>query len=177
MYKINRRATLASRIIGKGRRGLHKFCSVVRLASPVCKQSFLEYTKYWEQLSKELCTESMKIAVENAKKLVREDEGLHIDENIIDIPTMFDGSWNSRGWTASRVIVAAIAESTSQVLDVAYKSRICSQCVGMEERNKSGACSTLEYLYWYKRNESNSFTNHDGSAQVSILCKKFSLLL
>ena len=87
----------------------------------------------------------MKIAVENAKKLVREDEELHVDENIIDIPTMFDGSWNSRGWTASRVIVSAIAESTSQVLDVAYKRRICSQCVEMEERKKNRACSTLEY--------------------------------
>ena len=133
MYEINRRATLASRIIGKGRTGLHKFCSVVGLASPVCKQSFSEYTKYWEQLSKELCTENMKTAAENVKKLVREDEGLHIDENIIDIPTMFDGSWNSRGWTASRGIVSAITESTSRVLDVAYKSRVCSQCVGMEK--------------------------------------------
>ena len=78
---------------------------------------------------------------------------------------MFDGSWNSHGLTASRGIVSAIAESTSQVLDVAYKSRVCSQCVG------------VEYLDWYIRHESNCFTNHDGSAQVSILCKKFSLLL
>ena len=77
----------------------------------------------------------------------------------------------------SRGIVPAISESTSQVLDVAYKSRVCSQCVGMEERKKNGACSTLECLEWYIRHESNCFTNHDGSAQVSILCKKFSLLL
>ena len=76
----------------------------------------------------------MKTAAENVKKLVREDEGLHIDENIIDIPTIFDCSRNSRGWTASRGTVSAIAESTSQVLDVAYKIRVCSQCVGMEER-------------------------------------------
>ena len=68
------RATLASRVIGKVRTGLHKFCSVAGLASPACKQSFSEYTKYWQQLSKELCTENMKIAIENAKKLVREDE-------------------------------------------------------------------------------------------------------
>ena len=84
MYEINQRATLASRIIGKGRTGLHK----------------------------ELCTENMKMDIENAKILVREDEVLHIDENIKDIPTMSDGSWNSRGWTASRRIVTAIAENT-----------------------------------------------------------------
>ena len=90
---------------------------------------------------------------------------------------MFDGSWNSHGLTASRGIVSAIAESTSQVLDVAYKSRVCSQYVGMEERKKNGACSKLEYLDWYIRHENNCFTNHGGSAQGSILCKKFSLLL
>ena len=126
VYETNRRATLASRITGKGRTGLHKFCSVVGLASPVCKQSFSEYTKYWKQLSKNLCTENMKMAAENTKKLVQEDEGLHIDENIVDIPTMFDDSWNSRGWTASRGIVSATAESSSQALDIAYKSRVCS---------------------------------------------------
>ena len=105
------------------------------------------------------------MAAENRKKLVREDEGLHIDENIVDFPTLFDGSWNSRGWTATRGI------------DVAYKSRVCSQCVVMEERKKNGECSMLEYLDWYIRHESNCFANHDGCAQVSILCNKFSLLL
>ena len=114
VYEINRRVTLASRIIGKGLTGFHKFYSVVGGASPVCKQSFSEYTKYWEKLSKELCTENIKMAAENAKKLVREDKRLHIGENIIDIPTIFDGSWDSRGWTASRGIVSAIAESTSR---------------------------------------------------------------
>ena len=91
MYEINRRVTLASRIIKKGRTGLHKFCGVVGLASSVCQQSFSEHTKYREQLSKELNTKNMKITVENLEKLVWEDEGLHIDENVIDIPTMFDG--------------------------------------------------------------------------------------
>ena len=59
---------------------------------------------------------------------------------------MFDGSWNSRGWTAGRGIVSASVENTSQIPDVANKGRLCSQCVVMEERKKNGACSTLEYL-------------------------------
>ena len=94
VYGIKRRATLVSRIIGEG---CSKFCRVVNLTSPVCKHIFSEHTRYWEQLSKKRCIENMKMVVENAKKLVGEDEGLHVDENIIDIPTMFDGSWNNRG--------------------------------------------------------------------------------
>ena len=137
MYEINRRTTLANSIIGKCSTGLHKFCSVVGLGSPVCKQSFSEYTKYCGQLSKELCTENMKMDLENTKKLVREDERLHIDENIIDIPTMFDGLRNSRRWTTSKGIVSAISESTSQVLDVACMSRVCSHVLGWKKERRT----------------------------------------
>ena len=62
---------------------------------------------------------------------------------------------NSWGWTASRGIVLAIAENTSQLLNVMYKSRLCSQCFGMEERKNNGACSTFEYLDWYIKHESD----------------------
>ena len=117
------------------------------------------------------------MSVENGKKLVQEDDGIHIDENIIDILTIFDGSRNSRRWTGSRGLVLGIVESTSHVLDVADKSHLCSQCDGIEERKKNGACSMLECLYWYIRHENNCFTYHGGSAQVGIICKKFSLLL
>ena len=37
---------------------------------------------------------------------------------------MFDVSWNSCGRIASGEIAPAISENTSQVLDVAYKSRL-----------------------------------------------------
>ena len=54
---------------------------------------------------------------------------------------------------------------------------LCFQCFGMEERKKIEACSTLEYLDWYIKYESNCSANHDGSAQVSIFRKAFSLSL
>ena len=48
----------------------------------------------------------------------------------------------------------------------------------MEER-KSGACSMLEYLDWYIKQERKQqlLTNHDGSAQVSIFSTIFSISL
>ena len=48
------------------------------------------------------------MAVENSNKLVREDEELHIDENIMDFLTIFDGPRNSRRWRASRGLVLGI---------------------------------------------------------------------
>ena len=57
----------------------------------------------------------MKMAVENAEKFVRKDKGLHINENLIHNPTMFDGSCSSRDWAASRRIVSAIPENPLQI--------------------------------------------------------------
>ena len=40
--------------------------------------------------------------------------------DIIDIPTMFDGLWNYVGGEPVEGLSSAIADNTSQVLDVAY---------------------------------------------------------
>ena len=54
----------------------------------------------------------------------------------VDLPVQFDRSWNSWGWTANRGIVSIIAENASQVLDVSYKYRICTQCKEMKKEEK-----------------------------------------
>ena len=38
----------------------------------------------------------------------------------VDIPTSFDGTWCSCGWTARRGVFTAIAEKIAQVIDVSY---------------------------------------------------------
>ena len=40
---------------------------------------------------------------------------------VVGISISFDGTWSSHGWTASRDIVTAIAEISSQVIDVSFK--------------------------------------------------------
>ena len=52
MFEINQKSVLASRIIGKGRRGLDKFCSVIGLSTPVQRnKAFAEHTKNLEKNS------------------------------------------------------------------------------------------------------------------------------
>ena len=55
------------------------------------------------------------MAIQNVNKFVRRGKGLHINENLIYIPTMFDGSCNSRKWAVSGKIVSAIPENPSQI--------------------------------------------------------------
>lgn len=73
--------------------------------------------------------------------------------------------------------VASQERNSQQVLDAVYKSRLYSQCVQIEERKKNGRCSMLEYLHRYINHKSHYFTNYDGSAQGSTLCKIFNLSL
>ena len=68
-----------------------------------------------------------------------------IKENNLDpsvenanIPTSFDGTWCSRGWTASRVVVTAMAQKTAQaqVIDVSYRCQTCFQCNLLNQRTQ-----------------------------------------
>ena len=51
-----------------------------------------------------------------------------------DVATSFDGSWSSKGWTANKGIVSAIAEGTCQVLDVVFKCSTYIECTKMEKK-------------------------------------------
>ena len=66
----------------------------------------------------------MKSAGERAKCLMQNKYGID-STNVIDLAVSFDGSCCSRGWTAKRGTVSAIAEVSSQVTDVSYK---CCSC-------------------------------------------------
>ena len=170
IFNINRASVLGSRIIGKGRAGLLKLCSVIGLSTPVSKQSFSEHTSFLEKKAFELRSENLKLSAEKAKKLhckyTKESPG-----DVIDIAVSFDGSWNSRGWLAKKGFASAVAENTSQVIDIIYKDSTCRQCEQKKLQFKEKKLDTLEYLTWYTEHEENCFQNHDGSPQVC----KFSL--
>ena len=89
-----------------------------------------------------------------------------LSSGIVDIPTSFDGTWSSRGWTASRGVVTAIAEISSQVLDVSLKCRVCNQCNVMEERKQNEPVTVIEYPDWFVVHEPNCLKKHFASPQV-----------
>ena len=51
-------------------------------------------------------------SAERAKELII-DKSLPSDTQIIDVPTCFNVSWNTRGWVVRKGNAAAIAENTS----------------------------------------------------------------
>ena len=164
---INKKSCLAFRAIGKGRTALEKVSSIIGLNSPINKNSYANMTKLIEEKAFDLRCESMKTAAENAKK-----SSVHFNgdmNEIIDIPTSFDGSWKSKGWSSLKGIATAIADETGQIIDVAYKNNSCHQCNQMDEKKQNGVVTEIEYMDWFLEHENSCFHNHDGSSQVYFL--------
>ena len=168
-FDINGQSILAARLAGKGRKGLWRIISVLGLCSPVAKASFSEHVKFWEKTSFDLREENLFMCAKRAKELMAQENGVSVD-TVLDVPTSFDGSWSSRGWTASNGIVSAIADVSSQVIDISYKWHSCAQCTLMNERIHNGDVSAVVYLDWFVDHEINCLKNHDGSPQLLYLC-------
>ena len=63
----------------------------------------------------------MRSAGERAKCFMQKEHGVD-SIDVIDLSASFDDSWCSRKCTANRGIVSAIAEISSQVIDVSYNT-------------------------------------------------------
>ena len=93
-----------------------ELCGVLGLTSPISKKSFATTTKVWGKITCDLKGKSFQNAVEKAKSTKKECD--IATSNTFDVATSFDGSWSSKGWTANKGIVPAIAEQTCEVLDI-----------------------------------------------------------
>ena len=125
--------------------------------------------RVFEEKAFVLRDENLKEAASRARDLTIREQNLAHSTEVVDIPTNFDGTRSSRGWTAGRGVVTALAEISSQVIDVSYKCRVCNQCNIIEERKKNGVLSTIEHLEQITEHERSCFKNHSGSPQVRFL--------
>ena len=83
-------------------------------------------------------TECMAQADELAKKIEIKTTPQDTDDSPVDNATSFDGSWNSPGQSSTKGVAAAIAQNTSQVVDVVFKSSKCCECEKVKKNVKPG---------------------------------------
>ena len=171
IYDVNRASVVAFRAIGKGRSAAQKCFSFLGLA-PV--YTWDKHTTVIEEKVQDLAETDFNHASMQLKQLKRTVGEVAADltdqelgETVVDVGASFDCSWSSRGWSARDGLVAAVSEDTGKVLDVAYLTRECNHCKGMEEKRARGELSRLDYLSWYITHKPNCLlNNHEGSAQV-----------
>ena len=84
----------------------------------------------------------------------------------MDIATPFDGSWKRPGWSSTKGVAAAIAQSTSKVVDVVFKSNTCRECEKIKEKRNARQIDEVAYVDWVLKHEEQCLQNHNGSTQV-----------
>ena len=98
-------------------------------------------------------------------KLKKENPDIS-DDDILDIPVTYDGTWPKRGYTANYGFGFVISVETEQVLDYGFRSKICSAF------NKQNADKdSEEYKTWFANHQKHCGKNYDGSCgnmEVSI---------
>ena len=89
VYDINRKIVLAGRVIGKGRQGMVKLCSILGLSPPVCRRDYRNHSETWEEISRDLKDENLALASIYAREAISEETDTN---DIVDVPASFDGS-------------------------------------------------------------------------------------
>jgi hypothetical protein len=113
IFEVNRMATLGMRCIGRGHSSAEKLFSIMGLPPPVSHKPWAEHSKAIEEKCRELC-EDMNYAAWDLKKVLQTEGSIEdcsaeqLKEKVIDTGVTIDGSWCSRGWSATDACIATI---------------------------------------------------------------------
>ena len=133
----------------------------MNLGKPVSQPTWSKYTNQLLEKTEQVSKRNMAEAATE----IRSKNKCYNDE-VADVATSFDCSWNSRGWQAKQGVVAAIAQDNGKVIDVVQKTSFCRECKVKQEARDNKEISSIEYLEWFVKHEENCLLNHTGSPQV-----------
>lgn len=152
-YEINRRLTLAMRLMGIGINGVKKFCAFMDLPHPVYQKAFKKIMDTLHEVSETVCFSSMKSAAQAEKeKTIAEGETR-------GITVSGDGSWRRRGFSSLFGIFSLISWYTGKIVDIEIKSKFCKACSFWKSKE-----DTAEFESWKESHEIHCESNHEGSA-------------
>lgn len=129
-FDVNIRYVYGLRCIGKGPTAGKLLAGIMNLPSP--PNNFTKYTNIIGSAVKDVCLDSMNLALE---------EAVQKNENSRDISIALDGTWQKRGHTSLNGVVSATSFDTGKVIDVAVKSKFC-RCKQKDEHIHQDNCIT-----------------------------------
>ena len=170
---------LALRSVGRGYSGALKVTSIMNLSKPINANSWKEHVKALSSNCEHLIEENLKKDAVVAKSYTQaQTQLISQTPDKPDTPaekaTRFEGSRNTRGWSAKDGIVDVCFKETGKVIDVVIKISDCAQWERMKAKQLSGEIEYVDYSNWYVQYKLEFPMIHDGSAQV---LNRFSLFL
>ena len=154
-----------------------KLFSILNVKKPVSSKPWGDHTSTIEEASNALLEEELQASAWEAKVTQRnlKQHGLgnlsdqELQQKVVDVGVTLDGSWSSRGWSASDGLVAAVDVDSGKVADVIHLSRYCTECKKMELKKDEDQISRMEFLEWFVKHEPTCKLNHEGSSAVSVI--------
>lgn len=152
-YDVNRRLTLAMRLIGIGIQGISKFCAFMCLPKSVFQKSYDEIVQ-----SIAVATDAVKSKV--LRKAAEEEKKISVEKGQLEGLTVSgDGSWRKRGFSSLYGFASLIGWFSGKVIDICVKSKYCKECEYWQKKD-----GTAEYDEWHELHEPYCNANHSGSA-------------
>ena len=151
-YDVNRRSALATRIIGRGRAALTKFCAVMNMPGLVGKKSFQTHVKAIARVSKEVAETEMKKAVEE----IRAAANAGNNETWISLFLVME-----RGQEED-FSLSAIHVDTGKVVDYEMKSKVCFKCWAKKDLDMS----SQQYIEWMESHAPKCSANLNKSSKA-----------
>jgi len=121
-YEINRRITLAMRLLGVGLNSIKKFCAFMELPRPIYYSFYDKLVEIIAIYSNESCAYMQRAgAEEKARSLEKgQNEGITVSD---------DGSWRKRGYSSLYgILTSLIGWFTGKIIDIEVKSKYCKSC-------------------------------------------------
>ena len=158
-YDCNRRSVLAARAVGKGHRGLRRFCGIMNLPQPVSKSAFQRHQKSSCAASKSVAESSMQQASQEVRAL---NSSKDREEHITAVT--FDGTWMKRGFTSLHGVFTCIGWEVGRVLDLHISTKHCHGCKHWKEKREHNIVSVAEYEAWEESHAASCPVNTTKSA-------------
>ena len=111
---VNRRAVLASRVVGFGREGLTKFCGLMNMPVPALSKDAFQNNQR-AVLTVTVAQRSLNKAAADLRS-VQEQQGCDVPGDCA-VTYDSDGTWMRRGHTSLHGVTTAIAWQTGQIID------------------------------------------------------------
>ena len=153
--EIDIRSVKAFREIGRGRKAILTFTTIMNMPRPVNKNNFDAIN---DDVHMSGATESMKRATFEIKKTVNPSCK---NDDLIHCVVSIDRSWQDKGFASLNGLVAVTSHDNSKVIDAVVLSTFCKGCQiwGKKER-------TIAYEQWNCTH--NCQINHNGSSGFNL---------
>ena len=141
-------------------------CDILNMPQPTSTKAWNDHSTALYEVHKTSVKNHFYSTRERVRRVVMKDKPEITDDNVINVPVTFDGTWSKWGHAANYGFGFVLSVDTGEVLDYGFKSKICWECNSHKTKKDSD-----EFQKWYQKHKkicSKKFDGSTGNMKVEI---------